>query len=160
MDDFIIKNLDLKNIENLFQSHKQKVSRSLVGKSVDIQHVGATSVIGLISKGDLDIQIRVSRDDFEPTKEVLSKEYEPAQEENWTKTFASFKDDSGETAVGLQLTIINSEEDSYFYKLRDILNEDVSARESFNQLKREYDGKSMDDYRKAKSKFIEGLFSK
>lgn len=160
MDKFSIKDVNASQVEEVFEQHKQQILNAFVGKVVDVQHVGATSVEGLLSKGDLDIQVRVAAKDFEAAKAMLRDTYEVAQEENWNQSFASFKDDSGEVSVGVQLTVIDSEDDDYFYKLRDILNKDAESREAFNQLKRNYNGVSMDEYRRAKSKFIEELLRK
>jgi GrpB-like predicted nucleotidyltransferase (UPF0157 family) len=56
----------------------------------------------------------------------------------------------GSTSISeIQLTVINSELD-LFWKQRDVLNMNEAYRNKYNQLKMNFEGKSMDDYREAK----------
>src|SRR3990167_11300559 len=90
----------LKKINALFKIEKQKLT-ALFPDAV-VEHVGGTSVPGSLSKGDLDINIRIAPEDFERAVETLKTLYEINQLDNWSEGFASFKDDS--RGLGIQLT--------------------------------------------------------
>ena len=59
-----------------------------------IEHIGATSMPDGITKGDVDINIRVSPNEFPRTVETLRGLFPVAQPDNWTESFASFSDTS------------------------------------------------------------------
>lgn len=120
-------------------------------------HVGATSIEGLKTKGDLDVNVRVKKKDFTNSSAILSVLYKINQPNNWTKTFASFKDDTNlPLPFGVQLTAIGGNEDN-FVLVRDLLRRHKALRLELNSLKDRYDGKSMVAYRRAKGLFIERL---
>ncbi len=148
--------LDLAN--RVFVEQKAKISGLL--PDADIQHVGSTSIPGSITKGDLDLVIRVQKDEFRHAIEVLKSIYEINQPKNWSKTFASFKDDKNlGIDFGAQLVVKGSKSDD-FIKLRDILLENRELVEGLNAIKMKYNGKSMDEYRKEKADFFQKLREK
>ncbi len=118
----------------------------------DIQHIGGTSVPGLLTKGDLDINFRIGEDQFYTVVEKLKNIYEINQPENWSSSYASFKDDS--KSLGIQVTVIGSDKD-FFVSHRDALRQDPKLVILLNELKSAYEGKSMDEYRAAKGAFLE-----
>ena len=138
--------------DRLFETEKAKLSDLF--RHADIQHIGSTSVPGTISKGDLDINIRVPQTDFDVTAEKLKTIYQINQFHNWTASFASFKDDSRD--LGVQLTAIGSSDDC-FVTQRDYLRAHPEKVAELNQLKEKFEGKSMEEYRKEKDVFFEGL---
>lgn len=141
-------------IEALFESEKQKLIDLFKGLEIDIEHVGGTSVPDSISKGDLDINIRVKPMDFKRVIEILKKIYKINQPENWSPEFASFKDDARN--LGIQLTIKGSKED-YFVAQREYLKIHPEKVTELNALKEMFEGKSMEEYRKAKNEFFKNL---
>lgn len=125
--------------------------------SAEVHHIGSTAVPGSVTKGDVDIQIRVSKEDFRTAVDKLKAIYEINQPENWNQNFASFKKDGlFGMDFGAQLTVTNSVADD-FVKLRDILNNDPKLLEEYNQMKLKYDGKNMAVYRKEKATFFQKL---
>ncbi|OGY57089.1 MAG: hypothetical protein A2Y84_00305 [Candidatus Colwellbacteria bacterium RBG_13_48_8] len=141
--------------EKIFQEQR----RIILGKLpfADIQHVAGTSIPGLITKGDIDVNVRVRENEFEDAVGVLKSLYEINQPENWTSSYASFKDDRNLGAdFGIQLTIIGSPND-FFVRHRDLLLNNSKLVEELNALKKEYGGKSMDEYRKEKGRFFDKL---
>ncbi len=133
-----------------------RVLRRLSFPDAQIEHIGGTSVPGSLTKGDLDINIRVRPEDFGRTTETLKKLYEINQPDNWTSGFASFKDDGRN--LGVQLTVIGSPDD-HFVPQRDYLNNHPEKVLEFNKLKEKFEGKSMEDYRKEKGEFFENLYT-
>ncbi len=151
---FIPSNQISKEANSLFSKEKTKLLELF--PNADVQHVGSTSIPGSLTKGDLDINIRVSKEDFDITLNSLKQIYEVNQPENWTKTFASFKNNNMEIPLGVQLTVKNSEYDD-FYKLRDLLINDPELLKEYNEMKFKFQDKNIDDYRKEKSEFFERL---
>ncbi len=138
----------------LFREQKNIISNLI--SSADIKHIGSTAIPGSITKGDLDMNIRVRKENFNHAIEVLKKHYEINQPENWTENFASFKSKINGIDFGIQLTIMGSPTDD-FVKLRDILIKNPDLTKEFNLMKQRYDGKDMNEYRKEKAKFFERL---
>ncbi len=136
----------------IFLKERKRILRAI--PSADIQHIGSTAIPGSLTKGDLDIQVRVEQKDFEKAQDALSKMYKPNKGNPPTKTYASFKDTDMKIPLGVQLTVIGSKEDN-FTALRDILVSDEKHLQTYNALKKRYQGKSMREYRKAKGAFVE-----
>ena len=150
-----IKTPDIaEQINSLFESEKKRLLEFI--PSVDIQHIGGTSIPDSISKGDLDINVRVKKEDFNGTVKRLQNIYEINQPENWTNGFASFKDDLRD--LGVQVTTIGGLED-YFIAQRDYLRNHPKVLEELNILKQKFEGKDMDEYRHEKSRFFDNLNS-
>ncbi|UZM97908.1 GrpB family protein [Lysinibacillus sp. MHQ-1] len=96
---------------------------------VDIQHVGSTAIPNSITKGDLDIQVRVYANEFAKAVELLSNLYEINEESIKTDTFRAFKDDTTSPPLGVQLTVIDADFD-FLWKFREVLlaNKKLSRR--------------------------------
>jgi len=139
-------------INSLFESEEKKLSELF--PTAKIEHIGSTAILGSITKGDLDINIRVQSDEFAGAVRILEPLYEINQRENWSKEFASFKDDSRD--LGIQVTVLGSPDD-YFVTQRDYLKGHPEAVSELNNLKEQFEGKDMDEYRKVKGEFFENL---
>src|SRR5688572_24200981 len=87
--------------------------------NAEVHHIGATAIPGSITKGDVDILIRVSAEHFASALESLRENFSVKQPENWTAEFASFGDDAEyELPLGIQLVVMGSTDD-FFLFLRD-----------------------------------------
>lgn len=142
--------------EETFFIHKALIEEVL--PECDVQHVGSTAIPNSITKGDLDIQVRVKANIFPSAVNELGKLYELNEGSVKTGTFRAFKDDLTNPPVGVQLTVINSEFD-FFWKFRDVLLMNDNYRKEYDTLKRKYEGREMDDYREAKNKFFEKVMA-
>jgi len=112
----------------------------------------------LLTKGDLDINVRVNQTDFRHAHKSLEKIYGINQHENWTDTYHSYKDDdSFELPLGVQLTQIGSDDDC-FIRHKDRLLRDKNLVNRFNELKTKFEGKDMASYREEKARFIGDAF--
>lgn len=140
--------------EKLFLKHKQIIEQLIL--SADVQHVGSTAIPDSLTKGDLDIQVRVPADQFPLAIQALSARYEINDGSDATDCFRSYKDDAADPPLGVQLTISHSEMD-FFWKFREVLNMNKSYRNKYDELKRQFHGADMVVYRKAKNDFFEWL---
>ncbi|MDQ0175220.1 GrpB family protein [Bacillus chungangensis] len=151
---FLDNSLFDENAEKTFLAHKKIMKESL--PEADVQHVGSTAIPNSLTKGDLDIQVRVISGQFFEAVDSLSALYELNEGSIKTDRFRAFKDDSTIPPLGVQLTVIGSEHD-FFWKFRDVLLRNDHYRKEYDELKKKYEGKAMDDYRKAKNEFFQRL---
>ena len=140
--------------EKVFQREKGKIMKAIL--NADVQHVGSTSIPSALTKGDLDIQVRVERKDFPDAERRLSQFYQYNTGNPPTKTFLSFKDPHAKIPLGVQLTVIGSDADDFMI-LRDLLRSNPNYKKQYDVLKKQFNGKSMSEYRRAKSKFFDTL---
>jgi len=140
-------------VEAAFERERQRIARLL--PKADVQHVGSTAIPGSLTKGDLDLLVRVAVDEFAAASRALSEIYEVHQPEEWQDDFASFALPSGgEIAVGVQLVIEAGESDRLFLGFRDLLCSRPDLRDAYSELKSAHRDDSVDSYREAKARFI------
>ena len=139
------------DIKNTFNSQKERIKKVI--PNAEIHHVGSSAIPNSLTKGDLDIQVRVSAKSFLPAVEALSKLYDLNEGSVKTNEFRAFKDDTIVPPLGVQLTVFDSEFD-FFWKFRDILIQKDKYRIEYDNLKRDFEGKEMDKYREAKNVFF------
>lgn len=124
----------------------------------DIQHVGSTAVPDSLTKGDLDIQVRVNIAQYPLAKEILCRTYSVNDGGFVADDAISFEDDSTEPSVGIHLTVIGGSCDVQ-YKFRELLLKSVILRKEYDNFKRQFDGGLMDAYRNAKADFVERVLA-
>ena len=140
--------------EAAFDQHRSAVLALVPGAQVE--HVGATAVPGALTKGDVDLLVRVSEVEFPAAVEVLRRRYAIHQPHNWTPTLASFTvPDAAEPAVGIQLVVKASDADGLFAPFRDALISTPALLAEYNELKLRLDGLDYERYTEQKGKFIE-----
>ncbi|WP_129692259.1 GrpB family protein [Gottfriedia acidiceleris] len=140
--------------EKSFLIHRKLIKALL--PEADVQHVGSTAIPNSLTKGDLDIQVRVIPEQFEKAVKALASVFELNEGSIKTDLFRAFKNDSIDSPIGLQLTIIDSDFD-FFWKFRDLLLLNDEYRVEYDNLKRRFEGRGMDEYRECKNKFFEKL---
>lgn len=123
-----------------------------------MEHVGSTAVPGSVTKGDLDICVIVEPADFADADALLGGRYRRNLGSIHTAEFAAFTAEDDAIDVGIQLVAAGSRWDA-FVRWRDLLRSDPGLRRAYDVLKRRYDGKPMDEYRAAKSEFIDAVLS-
>ncbi len=129
--------------------------RAILG-DVEAHHVGSTAIHGSLSKGDLDIQLRVDAVDFAEMKRKLSVAYRENRGGFWSEVGASFKDDGEDPPLGVHLTVRGGTDDIQ-WRHTALLRERPELRQAYDELKRPFDGGDMDRYRRAKADFWERL---
>ncbi len=118
-----------------------------------IEHIGATSLPDGVTKGDVDVNIRVPAARFAEAVEILGRRYDVAQPDNWSETFASFADPARALPVGLQVTVIGSHDD-FLVPLRDLMRTDADLRHEYERCKRDAAGLGPDGYWAAKNELL------
>jgi GrpB-like predicted nucleotidyltransferase (UPF0157 family) len=135
--------------DTLFAAVEARLNSVL--SSALIEHVGSTSLPEGLTKGDLDVQVRVQATDFEEACNALAAVYEE-NPGGFVDGGRSYKDDSTDPPLGLHVTIIDGPSDIQF-RQRDILRANADLRAAYDSLKRRFHGGDMDDYRDAKHAF-------
>lgn len=126
---------------------------ALLPAGADIEHVGATAVPGCLTKGDLDICVRVDGDAFGAADAALAAQFARNTGSVRTDAFSAFADDTADPPLGIQLVARGGELDD-FVRFRDALRADPSLVAAYNNLKFASDGRPMDDYRAMKAAFV------
>ncbi len=121
--------------------------------SADVQHVGSTAIPGSLTKGDLDIQVRVPESKYLAAKERLSEIYNVNTGGFASDDAVSFEDYRSQPSLGIHLTVIGGSADIQ-WKFRDLLVASPVLREQYDRLKRQFEGGSMEKYRDAKARFV------
>jgi GrpB-like predicted nucleotidyltransferase (UPF0157 family) len=133
--------------------HSAEIDRLLPG--AEIEHVGSTSIPGALTRGDVDLLVRVPAERFEEAVERLRGRYAVHQPENWSPTFASFAEPGGD--VGIQLAIEGSHDATMFERLYALFRDRPELLEDYNELKRRHEGGDSEAYWREKQEFIERL---
>jgi len=121
--------------------------------------MGSTAVPGLLTKGDLDLLVRVPAAQFDEAVVALESRYSIHQPENWTEAYASFAaPEEDDPPVGVQLVAAGSESDLAFVCARRALRSRPELVERLNALKRSFEGGDPEAYVAAKGEFF-GLLS-
>lgn len=145
----------LERVTALFEEHRNKILNLI--PTARVEHVGATSVPGLLTKGDLDLQVSVSPQYFERAVVLLQTEYSNHQLENWTNSYASFNFERAcDIPVGVQLVIQDSDSD-FFVKSRDLLLAKPEKVAELNRLKQAHADGDMNTYIEHKGAFFTTL---
>ncbi len=138
-------------VASLFQRVEAQV-RNLV-PSADVQHVGSTAIPGALTKGDLDVQVRVAGTEYVAAKDRLSKIYTVNVGGFAADDATSFEDCGTKPPLSVHLTVIGGSADIQ-WKFRDLLAASAELRDQYDQLKRRFEGRSMAKYRDAKAEFV------
>lgn len=150
---FLIRNVEPDKIEAAYAQIEAEL-RGLLPDGVAIHHIGSTSIPGSLTKGDLDVCVRVTTHAFRTCEEILASHYPRNTASVRTESFSSFGDDT----VGIQLVVAGSELDG-FLDFRDALEANPALIAAYNALKQSWHGKDMTPYREAKAAFIEKVLT-
>jgi alkanesulfonate monooxygenase SsuD/methylene tetrahydromethanopterin reductase-like flavin-dependent oxidoreductase (luciferase family)/GrpB-like predicted nucleotidyltransferase (UPF0157 family) len=115
---------------------------------------GGSSIPDLLTKGDIDLHLRVTAAKFADAVAGLrgmSDRYQIVHPEIWTPWLAAFERVSG-PPVGIAITVVGSEHDRRFVNSWERLGADPAARREYNALKRR-----APDYETEKSAFFDRI---
>ncbi len=131
---------------------------AMLPEGADIRHVGATAVPGCLTKGDLDIVVRVEPRLFQAADAALSARYARNTGSTRSETFSAFADEQQRPHLGIQLVAIGSELD-VFHSFAEALASSPQLLEQYNAMKRAHQGAEMAVYRAVKSQFVENVLA-
>ncbi|HEY4483279.1 MAG TPA: GrpB family protein [Candidatus Paceibacterota bacterium] len=135
-----------------FEIEKARILKSFPDAIVEF--VGSSSIPGALTLGDLDIQVRVARDKFDEVVAKLKEFYHVNRPERWEEGLALLHwKDHPEIPMSIVVTVIDSPNDNY-HKERDLFKNNPHLLEKYNNLKRGFEGKSVEDYKAAKRKLF------
>ena len=130
-----------------------------LGSAVSIEHIGASSIPGAVSKGDLDICVIVARGELEEVvSKLVARGYAVKQDTLRTGSLCMLESAADEPEHALQI-VADGSEFMDFMRFRDQLRADPFLVAAYNEIKRAAAGLTMDEYRVRKSSFIETVLS-
>ena len=124
---------------------RAEVEQDLAGLGVPgrVELTGAASLPGVLTKGDIDLHLRVIEPGaFPGVVALLSDHFQPASREAWAGTLAVFEV-PGRRPTGLAVTPVDSEHDRRFRRCWIRLREEPLLLSEYNAMKRtSYGGSS------------------
>ena len=135
-----------------------RLARDRVERDLEKAHIagevlvtGPATMVGVLTKGDVDLHLRVAPDHFAGIIDRLSEIYRPTSLHAWAPTLAVF-DIAATRPTGLAATPVGSEHDHRFTWAWQRLREDHDLLEQYNALKLEHFG--TDSYEERKAAFF------
>jgi len=125
--------------------------------TAEVEHVGATAVAGCLTKGDVDVLVRVTREGFPSAMGALDATLQRSVPNDSTAEYVEYDFDSAGCYGSVQLVVAGGWHDRRFRGLKSVLVSDDAALARYNELKRYHEGLSMTDHRIAKAAFIDAL---
>lgn len=145
----------IKEAKKKFNVIKQKILTTI--PNIQVKQIGGTFIPNALTKGDIDILVRVKHENFNKTIKKLEIVFKPNNKELWTKDFAIFKDQiTFSEKIDILVVTIDSKEDIRS-KATDLLKKDVKFLSEYNRLKIKYSGGNEAKYKIAKTKFYDKL---
>lgn len=135
--------------------------------AVDIQHVGSTSIVGLMAKPIIDIEVGVnSIQDVIAIIPLLEEEgffYRPRTAREGHILFACRDFSNGLDTHYIHVVVYGSNEWNNNIKFRDVLNENIDIRKEYDDLKLQLANKYPKDrttYTNMKADFIQRIINR
>jgi GrpB-like predicted nucleotidyltransferase (UPF0157 family) len=152
---FFLSDLIADKAKAAYDDHAKRIRQRL--PNVEVCHVGGSSVPGLLTSGDVDLQVRVTEHEYGAACEALCEMYEPMYRERWRES-AYFYAASSDPRVEIALTVIGNIDDLHHGESWQRIATDPALIERYNALKRSQEGRSLEDYQAAKREFFYGNF--
>lgn len=144
----------LPQVNALYAQLRERLTRHL--PVAEIEHIGSSAIRGALSKGDLDVLVRVAREHFSDSLEKIQQLGFSVKKDTLRTNSLCMLEAIDTNGVAIQL-IEKGSEFEMFVKFRDLLNSDSRLVERYNRLKTDSVGLSAEEYRQQKSKFIRAL---
>jgi GrpB-like predicted nucleotidyltransferase (UPF0157 family)/GNAT superfamily N-acetyltransferase len=140
--------------EALFERLRDRVLR--LAPDAIVEHIGSTALPdGCLTKGDLDVQVRIRAEHYDALCAALASELE-TNPGGFTEYGKSFKDDATDPPFGLHVTVIDAASDVQ-HRQRERMLADAALRAEYDAIKRAFDGGDMTAYREMKGAFFSRL---
>jgi GrpB-like predicted nucleotidyltransferase (UPF0157 family) len=141
-----------------YAEHAERIQERL--PQLEVKHTGGSSVPGVLTAGDVDLQVRVEEEEFALAREVLEELYEPLHPHVWSGESAYFQDSGSDPPVEVALTVKGTIDDYHHGEAWEQMGADDDLRERYNDLKRAHADSTGDDYALAKREFFRLNFPK
>lgn len=138
--------------ERLFDDIRNELG-PVLPVTAEILHIGATAVPGCLTKGDLDVVVRVDRADFSVVEAGLATLLGRNEGSARTDEFAAFEDAGRTPHLGVQLAVKGGAFDD-FHLFAEALRADPQLVLRYNALKLAHQDQPMTVYRAAKDAFV------
>jgi len=142
----------------IFEAERRRLADLAPGGELVL--TGATSLPAALTRGDIDLHLRVPPSDFTTAVEALKQPYRVVHPQIWTESLATFEVPDAPLPTGVAVTPIGSEHDIRFTKSWALLAHAPQLLEAYNDLKRRYEGGDVDAYEAAKSAFFTELLGR
>lgn len=140
--------------QKLFEDYQQKIQKQL--PNAQIEHIGASSISGCLSKGDLDIYVAV--DNVEQAIAIIEQLNFKIKQNTMRTPQLCMLESQNNKDVAIQLVEKGSVFED-FLRFRDKLQSNPALVEQYNQMKLSCQGFTKEKYRQVKSRFIEGVLN-
>ena len=115
---------------------------------------GSASRSGMLTRGDIDLHLRLPAADVEGAVAVLEGAWTPVHRSMWTPGFVTFERSIDGHEVGVAVTALGDEHDDRFRASWERLAADPELAEAYDRLKREHEGGPAAAYGEAKARFF------
>lgn len=136
----------------------ERAALHAAGVPGDLVWVGGSSVPGALTRGDVDLHLRVQPDAFATAVRLLRRDHAVVHPEIWCATLATFDVDAPLPA-GLAVTPVGSEHDVRFTRTWALLRADARLLAEYNRVKAEADDVAPDEYEARKSAFFDQILA-
>lgn len=85
---FVLSDRVAKEAATAFAAHERRIRSRL--PNVEVRHTGGTSVPGVLTTGDVDLQVRTNRRSFAAARDALCELHEPPYPDDWHDDSAYF----------------------------------------------------------------------
>jgi len=123
-----------------------------------IMEVGSTAIVGVVGKQDIDFVVRVPESAFADARRALDTHFERNPNQLSNTEYQGYYVDSP-LDVAVQLIVAGGPYD-HFERFLEALRSNPELVKAYNALKRKWEGKPMNEYRRAKRDFIESVLAK
>ncbi len=148
---FCINEIDAESISRERNRVKKLLSSILAS---DLLHeVGSTAIEGAIGKQDIDFLVRAPESEFVDIRKLLDTHFQRNPDQLSNDIYQGYNVES-DLDVAIQLTVEDGPYDN-FLDFRNQIRSNPELKSLYNQLKRQYNGRSMEEYRDAKNEFIQ-----
>ena len=134
---------------------EQRDALRAAGVPGDLELVGGSSVPGALTRGDVDLHLRVAAADFPAAVGALRRTHAVVHPEIWGPTLAAFEALGTALPTGIAVTSGGSEHDLRFSRTWQLLRADPALVEEYNAAKLAGDGPTGEGYEDRKSAFFD-----
>lgn len=130
--------------------------RALVPEGA-LRLTGASSIPGTVTRGDIDLHLRVPAATMPRAVELLGRSWQSVHRTMWTDGLATFERTMAGRPVGVAVTVAGGEHDRRFEAAWRRLRRDPDLLARYESMKRVHDGADERDYLEAKGRFFSDL---